>query len=768
MSTNGTPQSSAEKDSKQTLATAATSGAIVESSSVSSTVETSPLALTTPSETGLTGNPTEKPNKTKKPVSATSSSSETTTVEDVPAAIGSNVVIGDTTSGTSQVLLPASDVENTSKETAESHSFAKLSSSPEPEFGASQASENITGSKDSSLEANIFDLLTAGSDIEDLAPTPEDMESTATTAPETGTFPTETLGPVPTTPGPAPTSKDPITISATGGASSDGAFGSIDSVTVSDAFNNDPNKESEIAAFAITPDPRPSEEGIEEEDAMDNEALSSSPESEKEFDDVDAVIPKSPGRPPLTPSPPGMNNGVVNLPSTGSSGPKSVSFDGPQKLTQDVSTNISPSQEPEDFLLPEASPEAPRPIGSVFGSMLDSLPVVEMSPAPTSFADETDDATTSSFALVDSLPSFHDTGIIGPMPLPTIDDSFLDMEDLEGLESLEPTPDAFDVSGFLEPIGEALMVSNEPEVSGEPEMSEEPEASMEEILPSGEIELEDIDLIVKHPDSLDPIIIAEEIRLSSNELTQSIQWDEAGLFLVSNLSKFGSAISVVRQADQINTFELNLQTTCLDPLRCDSESETYRGFIRDGKMDETLSARDLAGVNVFLKGDIVDRSTPPGLDITSSGGLSVGVIVGIAIGAVASVSLLVFGVLFVTKRGHINGGRRDPEQGRISSYHGAGGKYQSQHENEEEGSFMISYFGGSPRNTEALIPWMSNSSEGSANKRQRSATSFTTVDTAGSAEIATNYLTNYRFEETASSGSSSDFGDLDVEGIEIR
>lgn len=547
-------------------------------------------------------------------------------------------------------------------------------------------------------------------------------------------------------------------------------------------------------------------EGMEEvEPSEDAETiLSAEPSSAA---DVLSLIPKSPGRPPVDPV-----DGEVSG-STAWSSPELEEWN-PQssedKRLPEIDIDPTPSTETsiqeedevqgtpeaalhsnqkEDFnevgteLTQDAVVDETVPFDEAFESTHDSVAVENagQSQANTSEASEVLDSITDSLSSIFDetvMASEEPTEVVVPVPVQ-------DEDPVEGGDVLEgqgpigtdtPSLDAiFDSFNFtLDVRGDAEIPKGSVEAELSESTSEYPEATEEypesseeaEIEPSASPEELLIELFVNFPTDFSADVLAEDIRDISNEFIAPEDWTIEHISPLSEFSKFSAQRVVLRQSKTESgkaTFEMALAALCQSDAGCTEDMDNYRKFVRDESMDRALAVHDFGHVNVYVKGDkIFERADAA--NSAAGAGLGVGVIAGIAVGGVALVSLLVLGTVFMVKR---NGGNDE-------SYDAEGGyedddNYGDTHSGptqmpEEQGSFLISNFGGSFRNASGMIPWM-NESQGrrSSGPGELSSNSFISIDTAASGELQNNNMSEYRFEETTSSSSGSEMGDLEVD-----
>lgn len=293
-----------------------------------------------------------------------------------------------------------------------------------------------------------------------------------------------------------------------------------------------------------------------------------------------------------------------------------------------------------------------------------------------------------------------------------------------------------------------------------PDQSEEPTASTELPWPSMETELLSVALIVKHPPSYNSEKLAEDIRMNSNEFISPDEWDIVSLLLLSKLAKsfqrdlYSRQVQTNPETDDLVAFELLLETECSVGAACATRVDKYEAFIRSGRMDAALATHDFTRVSVFLQGEVKERSVP--MAAIGPSGLGISVIAGIAVGAVAAVSLVILVVIVVTNRGTSSSGYD------ASDYSESDLEYEDDMDQENEivpngESFMVSNFGGTPRTTFANIPWLNQSTTQSG--QEAVSQSFISVDSLMTND--NNTMSQYRFDETTSSSSTSDLGDLE-------
>ncbi|CAN8065512.1 unnamed protein product [Agarophyton chilense] len=303
-----------------------------------------------------------------------------------------------------------------------------------------------------------------------------------------------------------------------------------------------------------------------------------------------------------------------------------------------------------------------------------------------------------------------------------------------------------------------------------PEFSGEPEASEDVPIPSGELGLMSIALVVRHPPSFSAEELAEEIRLNSNEFITPDEWEIVSVFQLSQLSKFSTDIGidsdVLRETseDGFSSFELLMEAQCIAETDCVTKLDEVKDFIRDGHMDQTLAAHDFNRASVFLEGEMAERTNP--MAAVGNSGLGTGVIAGIAVGGVAIISLIVLVAVVATNM-------RNNSSTNVSSEYDSDLEFEDDVDPQQEfpleqGSFMISNFGGTPRNSNAMIPWLNDSSSGSRSGTGQgyNSGSFISVDSLTPGDA--NRMSQYRIEETTSSASGSDIGEevLQVVGPE--
>lgn len=537
-----------------------------------------------------------------------------------------------------------------------------------------------------------------------------------------------------------------------------------------------------------------------------------------------ALIPKSPGRPPVEPVPSNeeeLDEEVTDLADASVSSsleeeawnPKSsgsrVSPEHDVESTPGTESSVAedveaePTREATDGQLEPLSVNGTEPtqdasVDEATSTTEDADPTLgavdvegAVTPESTSSLDDSEGVV----SIADSLSSiFGETLLASDEPSEVIGPVLVEGDDPNEIEDVwdgdsaaktnAPLIDAF-FDSFTWAHGargdrEAPGVSGEAEVSEAsseyPEASwEYPEASSEypegseepELYPSSGPEELVVELFVNHPVNFSAEVLAEDIREISDEFIAPEVWTIQHIFRLAKFSKFASRRMLVRQTEkdsERNSFEMALTAVCPSDTGCSEGMDDYLKFIRDESMDKALAAHDHGHVNVYVKGDkIVDRAGA--VNSAAGAGLGVGVIAGIAVGAVALVSLLVLGVVFMVKR---NGGRDEN--------YGAEGGYANDDEydgndsdqvSEEQGSFLISNFGGSFRNACGVIPCMNESSGRGSSPGELSSNSFISIDTAVTEEMQNNNMSEYRFDETTSSSSGSEMGDLDVDACSL-
>lgn len=524
-----------------------------------------------------------------------------------------------------------------------------------------------------------------------------------------------------------------------------------------------------------------------------------------------ALVPKGPGRPPVEPvsgNEEELGEEVTAIADAsafsshemGEWNPKSsgsrMSPEHEVKSTPGTESAVAgvleaePTQEatdsqPESLSVNESEPTQDASIDEATSTTGDAEPThyaidVEGAVAPETslFPDDTGGVVsiiTSLSSIFDETPLASDepSEVIGPILVESDDSN--DIGDVSEGDVAAKT-DAPLLGAFLDSFNfahgnrgdrEAPEVSDEAEVveasSEYPEGSEEPD-----MYPSSGPETLVVELFVNHPVSFSADVLAEDIRQISNEFIVPEVWTILNIIPLSKFSKFTATFDrrvLIRQSETNsgkNTFEMALTAVCPSDAGCREEMDDYLKFVRDESMDKALVAHDYGHVNVYVKGDrIVDRADA--VNSAAGAGLGVGVIAGIAVGAVALVSLLVLGVVFMVKR---NGGR-------IESSDAEGGyddddEYDERHNSdpyqmpEEQGSFLISNFGGSFCNASGMIPWMNEPSGRGNGPGELSSNSFISIDTAATEEIENNNMSEYRFDETTSSSSGSEMEDLGV------
>lgn len=415
----------------------------------------------------------------------------------------------------------------------------------------------------------------------------------------------------------------------------------------------------------------------------------------------------------------------------------------------------------------QVTPDArvdPKSMSSDFRGIFDEFSSVFLSGTPLGPEEQSAPLTTepSEFAFLTDTPSLYFEEVSSEpeessersRPTPQNEEGSIVIGG-EGVENpLEPFGGSTSGLGFGKGQGE------KPEASAPVELPEEaseyPHTSEEhEIVASTTPEVLSAVFIVKHPMQFSAKTLADEIRDISDEFVSPGMWTIDSVISHSKFSKYSWAIG--HQIDELetNTFEVLFSTYCLLKTGCGEKVSSLLKFVRSASMDKALATRDYGYVFVYVKGDpILDRSGVFAQKHPSS--LSIGVIAGITVGGIALVSLLVLGVVFMVRG---NGARKDDydaecgSDGVDSAY---GQKQDPSQMLEERSSFTISQFGGSPRHTFTMNPWL-NESGGRPGAREISSNSVEmTIDSAITEEVETVNLANYRFVETKSSSSGSD------------
>lgn len=309
-------------------------------------------------------------------------------------------------------------------------------------------------------------------------------------------------------------------------------------------------------------------------------------------------------------------------------------------------------------------------------------------------------------------------------------------------------PDSFDSTIPLpEPVVNTPLFT--------PEAEAEPSAAPENLL---------VQLFVNHPNSFQFEELSEDIRDISNEFIEPEDWEVVHTIPLSKFSKFSSLPTDVHQTEtdsERNTFEIALRAICSSGSSCTGVIDSYHGFVRDMRMDKALAQHDFGQVNVFVKGDKMNERGDA-TNAEAGVGLGAGVIAGIAVGAIALVSVLLLGAVLVVKRKRRYDRDFDgPDDFGDEVEHGY--RQSNDQDPPPDESFLISNFGGSIPNASGMVPWTSNSDRSVSGPAALNADSFISVDTDASGESGGDHGSGYRFDETTSSSSGSEV-DIDVDG----
>lgn len=416
----------------------------------------------------------------------------------------------------------------------------------------------------------------------------------------------------------------------------------------------------------------------------------------------------------------------------------------------------------EPSLIPLIGIDEKRPLATlvpkIFAGLqsavgIDKGPVPEASilPVEMNSLDSSD-----TFSFMSSILSSN----VGPSEQPSESIGLDEFEDLEGSAELKP-------STLAEPSAEA-DTSFEPSI--EPMATSEVEVDVTSTDPDQEPPRNgftpfdgnlSVSLIVVHPPVVEVNMIAEEIRKNGNALIHPSVW-----VIDSTTPMHSVARSVIHiflsnhQTDErsvdIGSFKLQMSAECSSTDGCSKQMKDFYDFVRQDGMNEALAARDIPNIKVYFDGDEIERAGP--MDITRQSSVSVGIIAGVVIGAVALVSLSALGVvMFITRCGGSNelDEEEDADAERGVRNESFDFETRSVALRTEEGSFMISNF-GSPRVTSELSPWVNEVRRLGRIDTGMSNNSFISIESSDIGE-ENRMMSVYRFDETTSCSSEMDY-----------